>query len=508
MAQPLQSISLLAPAFRGLNTQESPVQLDPSFAVVANNCVIDKSGRLAARKGYDAITADNTPLAGASTTAMMEFIDNTGTSTFLSAGGAKLFSGSTTLTDITPVSYTPTADDWQIVSFNNAAYFFQRGHEPLQYASGTLQTFSAAGALGTVPQGNAALAAFGRLWVADIANDGHTLYWSDLLNGLTWTGGGGSAGTLNLRTAWPRGYDEVVAITAHNDFLIIFGKESILVYSGAEDPATMTLTDTIVDIGCVARDSVKVIGTDVLFLSQEGVRSLGRTIQEKSVAIGDISANIKDDIINYIAAGTANVCATFSPADNLYLVSFPDVQATYAFDTRMRLENGAMRATLWTPVTHRSYFAAQDGTLYIGTSDGVCKYDTYLDNATEYTMEYESPLLAFGDDQRLKFLKRIRGVLTGGGGTQATIKWAYGYSGGFYSRTVALNSGANEAAYYNEAEFGIGEFTSSADTGTTAININANGSGELVTLGITASINGFGLGIQGINLQTLLGKMI
>jgi hypothetical protein len=43
MAQPLQNITIAAPAFKGLNTQDSPLTSDPSFAAVADNCVIDST---------------------------------------------------------------------------------------------------------------------------------------------------------------------------------------------------------------------------------------------------------------------------------------------------------------------------------------------------------------------------------------------------------------------------------------------------------------------------------
>ena len=60
MAQPLQSINLVAPAFKGINTEDSPLAQDPSFADVADNAVIDKRGRIAARKGLDTLTDDKT----------------------------------------------------------------------------------------------------------------------------------------------------------------------------------------------------------------------------------------------------------------------------------------------------------------------------------------------------------------------------------------------------------------------------------------------------------------
>ena len=52
MAKPLVTASLVAPAFLGLNTQESSVANNPQFALEANNCIIDQFGRLGARKGW------------------------------------------------------------------------------------------------------------------------------------------------------------------------------------------------------------------------------------------------------------------------------------------------------------------------------------------------------------------------------------------------------------------------------------------------------------------------
>ena len=56
MAKPLISSSIAAPAFFGLNTQESGVTLQEGFALKADNSVIDKQGRLSARKGWETIS--------------------------------------------------------------------------------------------------------------------------------------------------------------------------------------------------------------------------------------------------------------------------------------------------------------------------------------------------------------------------------------------------------------------------------------------------------------------
>ena len=50
MAQPLQTITISAPGFFGINTQDSPIGLNPAFASIADNCVIDQYGRIGARR--------------------------------------------------------------------------------------------------------------------------------------------------------------------------------------------------------------------------------------------------------------------------------------------------------------------------------------------------------------------------------------------------------------------------------------------------------------------------
>jgi hypothetical protein len=259
MAQELKSINLVAPAFKGINTEDSPLAQDPSFAETADNAVIDKRGRIAARKGITVLTTDKTELGTATIVAMKEFRDDLGNTKVFSVGNNKILSGTTTLVDETPGSYTITADQWKMVNFNDKVYFFQRGYEPLVYdnAGGAvikLSTVAGAAGVTSAMYGNEVLAAYGRLWTADFSTDKSKVYWSDLLIGHDWTGG--TSGAIDISKVWPDGHDEIVALAAHNNLLIIFGKHSIVVYSGADAPATMALADTVSGVGCVGRDTV------------------------------------------------------------------------------------------------------------------------------------------------------------------------------------------------------------------------------------------------------------
>jgi hypothetical protein len=63
----LQPLDFVTPGFRGLNTVQSGSLMDPGYCVVAQNAVIDTSGRLAARQGANPITfeANTLTFAGA-----------------------------------------------------------------------------------------------------------------------------------------------------------------------------------------------------------------------------------------------------------------------------------------------------------------------------------------------------------------------------------------------------------------------------------------------------------
>ena len=509
MAQDRQNITIAAPAFRGLNTQDSPLTLDASYASIADNCVIDQYGRIGSRKGFTAVTSSTTPLGSESLDCIKEYINPVGANVILSAGNNKIFTGTTTLTDATPAAYTITTNNWKMVNFNDHLYMFQLGYEPLIYSehAGVVEKMSAhAHATGTPPQGNEVLAAFGRLWVADFSADKSTIYWSDLLNGSGWSGG--STGSLNISKVWPNGMDEIVALAAHNGFLIIFGKNSIVVYQGAIDPSTMSLVDTIANVGCIDRDTVQSTGTDLIFMSSEGLRSFGRTIQEKSMPVRDISKNVRNDLLAInVQQVNSPLRSIYSPEEAFYLLSFSDSKYVYCFDMRTALEDGAHRVTTWSDTTIRALARTQDGLLYVGNTNGIATYSNYQDYGLSYDMSYFSNPLSFGDSSRLKILKEIIITFIGGQGAQAVVNWGYDYSQAYTKQIVEINSGS-KTAYYNESEYNVSTSEYSASIIVDRPKTKTTGSGTVVTIGVDATINQNALSLQELNIQALIGRMI
>jgi hypothetical protein len=438
---------------------------------------------------------------------MGEFVAADGDVTFFSAGNNKIFSGTTTMVDETPAAYTITANNWKMVNFNDHMFFFQRGHEPLVYAAhdGYIDPMSDhPHASGTPPEGHVCLAAFGRLWVADFEDDKSTIYWSDLLDGNHWSGG--SSGSIDLTNVWPTGYDTITALAAHNGFLIIFGRNSILVYEGAASPANMTLTDTISNIGCVNRDAVVSTGRDLIFLDDSGVRSLSRTIQEKSAPIGDVSKNVNNDVKSLFAAETGNIKMHYSPRQAFVLLNFPELGVTYTFDTRFPLQDGSYRATTWSHMNPLCFAETSVEKLYIGVLDGIAEYTGYTDNNTAYLLSYFSHPLSFGSTSNLKFLKKIN--LTTFDGAEATVvlNWAYDYSGAYTKQAYVLPK--SNVGQYNISEFNTEAEYSSSIALINRQKINASGQGTVVAVGVETTVEGKSIAIQELNIHALLGRIV
>ena len=139
MSQELRSVNLIAPGFKGLNSEDSQLAQDPSFAETADNAVIDNRGRIAARKGYVVQTANKQVLNNNHITTIGEYRDASGDTRIFSTGNNKIWRNgvtgpdvnNTSLNDVTPQNYTITSNNWKIVNFNNNTYFFQRGYQPL-----------------------------------------------------------------------------------------------------------------------------------------------------------------------------------------------------------------------------------------------------------------------------------------------------------------------------------------------------------------------------------------
>lgn len=510
MVAKLLTTTIAAPGFKGVNTQDSSVTLEDGFATVANNCVIDKFGRVGARKGWTTAHAANGTLGTATVKAIDELITVAGVSYIVAAGNNKLFKlDGSTLTELTygggGTAPTITDSNWQMASLNGVLYLYQIGHDPLIFDPAVSTTTyrrvsEKSGYAGTVSQNNCVISAYGRTWSANNSTDKSTVQFSDLLSGHIFSTG--TAGTLNVAQVWPDGGDEITALAAHNNFLIIFGRRQILIYSNANNPANLTLTDAITGTGCFARDSVVVTGGDILFLTDSGVKSLMRTIQEKSAPMRDISANVRDDLVLELDSEDPDeIKAVYSDKDAFYLLSLPARQLVYCFDMRIMLPNGANRTTTWDGLLPYAIKYTRNKDLLIGKLGYIGKYGGYKDNTDSYLMRYYTNYFDFAAPTVIKIMKKVGVTVIGGQGYGVTLKFGFDYSDILNSRQFALANAA--VAEYNIAEYNIGEYGGSAFDNKV---INIGGSGKVIQLGFETNVFNKPVSIQKLDVYVKTGK--
>ena len=539
MSGKLQAVSNATLGFLGLNTQEAGVTLESGYATRALNCIIDKSGRLGSRRGWQPLTEYENDLESNNyIESLFEFIDVDRTSTIFSAGNGYLFTGTSTLTSLdiygpdsggpVPLATQPvfTGNRWQFAQLAEDAgpgasmygFAVQNGNKALVYRraghSGTFH-FQTIGDYGSIPSGvttfdpDCVHAAFGRIWMAGVSGSKSTIYYSKLLDGATFTGTG--AGLIDTAVSVGNN-DEVVAISSHNDYLVVFCKRNIIVYKGADSPSGtasengLTVVDVINGVGCVARDSVQQTGTDLIFLSASGVRSFNRVVQEKSMPMRELSLNIRDDLVNYINGENSNsIRSVYFERDAFYLLVLPGLNQTIYFDLRAALPNGAARATIWDNFAPKALLATSTRSLYLGMQGGIGYYFGYTDNGASYRLEYYTQNTDVGSPFALKFLKKAKVIIVASGSQDVIIKYGFDYKASYQSRTYTKDF-LGTSSQYNISEYNIGEFTSG--TSINELDINLGGSGKILQFGVEVPIEGAPISLQQLTVYLKLGKMI
>jgi hypothetical protein len=494
-----------------------------------------------------------------------EFIKE-GNNIVISASGSSFFTGVSDPVEIyvrngdndEDLAYSVSDSNWQVASLPYGegadikphAYFVQAGHEPLVFhelpldpsqvalvvgseyndaeynvneynaAPGTFDShshdsgvfgFQRLGDIGTLPLGhnlnsfkpNCTLAAFGRVWMADIEGDRQTIYFSRLLDGSDFQGG--DSGFIALNSVFPS-YDRIVALGAHNGFLVVFGTNNIAIFANPIDVTRLELQDFIPNVGCAARDTVQNTGTDIIFLSNTGLASLQRVVIEKSLPYRELSKNIRDSIIAAtLTEPESGIKGIYSEAEGFYLLSFSSQSKVYCFDTKLPLQDGSLRVTEWDNLQLYSFVVTQDKELLFRTDEHIAKYDGYKDNDQPYTLKYYTNYTDLQQPNNIKILKKLGYTYRGQDTKNFITAWGFDYSEDFSKQAKIVPGGF--AYEYNIAEYGVGEY-GGGTTKNGQFTVNTSGSGNVVQVGLEAEINGNYLALQKIDIYAKQGKVL
>ena len=266
----------------------------------------------------------------------------------------------------------------------------------------------------------------------------------------------------------------------------------------------MAVSDIIDGIGCIARDSVQDIGSDIIFLSDIGVRSLGRVIQEKSAPMRDLSKNVRDELLAEVAVEYEAIKSVYYEKEAFYLLTIPTLKRIWCFDIRSTLEDGSFRVTTWSAVDYTAFCVTRARDLYLGTGLRVSKYAGYQDNTSSYTMSYYTTYLDADSPSTLKILKDVSMLFIGGGNTTIAVKWDVDYGSNYASKVFSFVS--TLTSYFGISEYGIGEYALGAIINRKWVSLSKTG--RVFQLGIEATINGSPLSIQQMDIFVKGGRTV
>ena len=566
-AKPLQPLVLDSIGIYGLNRQSSAASLEPQWLTTANNVMLDEKGRVSTRKGIKQVTNNITTSATSNTLivkSLGEYRSTTGVKTIFAGAGANVYKMNTATNPYTLTAQsfsggtTKTDGNWQFTNFNNQFYGVQASNQPINYSGSAWLDLEDVGSYAK-PSGvttftpSCVLGEYGRLFTGNIGENRDVVYYSDLLIGHKFQGG--SSGAIDLKGVWAG--DEIVSLNSFMGKLVIFGKNNIVVYDNPWDVAltsnsTFRLNEVIEGVGCVARDSVQLIGDDIVFLSSSGVRSLSRTIVQDKMPLTDLSLAIKDEIrTNIITGNMESVKAQYDLSTGSYILGFPGKNVVYVFDFKAQTPDGVPRITTWNFDSKKNpkSFLSTDTFLYCGLGaanyDGrVATYDGYYDvektvvsgvnqatcvNAGDtwegtssvcfrtvnntYQSDFKTVWLDFEQPGISKFLKRFLGIWSGGKNTNVTLNWYRDYkvtptSANFNldPTTGGVNSlWGNSTSLYSTPQQAKSKYAPAFQPAEYKVSMSK--AAKVVRLEIIQTVAGFKAALQNITIWAKQGKI-
>ena len=126
----------------------------------------------------------------------------------------------------------------------------------------------------------------------------HIIFANDDL--LIWSEAGSATGySTGVSAGFARIGDDITALQVFRDQLIIFCEKSIYRMSGASF-AEFSIQPITTSVGCLNGDTVQEVGGDVIFLSQDSIRSLAATDKIGDFNLASVSKPIQDDFSAFI----------------------------------------------------------------------------------------------------------------------------------------------------------------------------------------------------------------
>lgn len=504
----LNVVNIPSPGKLGLNTEDAGVALATEYAKVATNCVVSRDNRLSARNGFD-VFSPSIPFIG-NVGSCFETINQDGSSEVIFATESNIYSNYPGVTDIT--GSVVNGNNWQFTLLQDTLFAVQANNTPRAWQKvsnvWTPQIISLpVGGVDGIPSlaaeyPNTCISAFGRVWMADSTTKKTTVWFSEDLNALNFRTT--DAGFIDIAESLLGG-DNIVALGSIGNRLLVMCTNQILIYLvNPEATPFIELEEVVKGVGCIARDSVVNTGTDLLWLSTQGVVSFGRLDRNNGqLPVGDISANIhslmQDELS--IISDFKTVKACWWPVEKTYLLLLRDNSRIYVFNLRQ----GTVIITRWEDIkTIRSLLFTKNRQLLFGGTDTFYAYRFYGNTSDSYRMSYYTGYLDLGNPSAFKFLKNISFLVKTSSEQLTVIKWGFDYNDNYLSSAALVEGVGGETAEFGNAQYNIDEYSAGAKL--VERRCVASSSGQYLQFGVEAEITGNEFTIYRAELQATAGK--
>ncbi len=281
------------------------------FSVKLENCHISKKGGISKNPGYTKVNtvavADSTFMSG------VEYRRTNGTVERIVVGGGKVYkevSGvMTALQTIAGADFTCNSTAVADYAQLNDILVMCNGVDAPWYYDGTnCDSYTNHGSLNPPPATTDRVHSHGG-HIHFLSKDEMTDVLSDLNDGTETTGTG--AGTIEFKLILKKG-DQLMDMASYVNLAVFYFRDHIIIYSGTNISGSvdiMARTQLVEGTGVVGINCIQTIGTDQLFLSSKGLKSLKQVVTTGSLNMGDLSEFIDPTFMTAI-----NAAASFASA--------------------------------------------------------------------------------------------------------------------------------------------------------------------------------------------------
>jgi hypothetical protein len=271
-----------------------------------------------------------------------------------------------------------------------------------------------------------------RLFGVGSSSNRNTLYASDLLDPSVWD-------STNSIVVNGEDGDEITAVVPYyRNRLIVFKKRRVFqvdIPSDATSGADWIVSIISNNTGCVATGTAVQVNSDILFLSDNGIRSLVRSVADDFSSVGIPISEVVKNIIQSINTDAIRV-ATAIYYDNRYFLAIPTGANDY--NDTLLVYNTALQAFegTWSPQVmqftltnfnqegSRAMFKKTNGIIerYAGYKSpaGTTSSD-YQDSGTDYNSYVRTKDFNFGDPFSLKYGSHFEVIFDNSFSSNATI---------------------------------------------------------------------------------------